>query len=1024
VIEPESGKAVADGAKAMITGTVTDPTGGPVAGANVSVKGTTTGVVSNPNGGYSILVDNAAEAVLQYAFLGYITKEVPVNGQRSINVSLVENATDIDEVVVVGYGTQKKLALTGSVASTSGAAIQKNAAVDVSTSLAGRMPGVIVSNRSGEPGVEATTILIRGRSTLEKTVDGVSTNAPLIIIDGVPGRESLSYLNPNDIENITVLKDASAAIYGNRSANGVILVTTKRGKQGEKPTITFSYDLGIQQPTRLLDMVDAATYAELYNERNLKVGGGVQYRDDEIQKYRDGSNLIEYPNTDWFDAIIKPASFQHKYNVAFSGGTNAVAYFLSLGAVTQDGIYRESATNYDQLNLRSNVDVNVTSTFKIGVDVSARIQNKNYSAYPSDNYGIFYRTRDRRPTLPVYYPDNKLAGAGNPLALVSDRTGYDRYREQRLNTTLSGDWNLDRFVKGLSIKGHVAYDNLGTFRKQWNTPYTYYSYVPKTLTAEAYFEERVSSDPPTPQLMETYRPSYALTMNAVLDYDRTFAEAHHLSAMVGVERSTSHRDYLEASIDSYSSDALDELFAGDQDKTYFGIDGNAAETARLGYFGRLSYDFKSKYLLTVLARYDGSENFPKDNRWGFFPGASVGWRISEERFIKDNLSFISNLKVKASYGEQGNDRIAAFQYLTLYQYGREQVMSGIPISGIYPSVFPNPNVTWEVAKTWNGGVEINLWKGALELEAEVFSTRRSNILTTRNASVPTYTGLEGKLPDENIGIVDNKGFEFQISHAGKSGQFSYNLSGNFLYAHNTVVYMDEAPWPDGYDYLKAEGHPMGSQLLYEVMGLNKTQEDLQKYPQITGAALGDFYFKRNDPNPTDPNKISVNDRVRMDLSTVPEIVYGLTFDARWQMFDFSMLLQGQARVMYYISPRIDPLEGNIMQDIADGRWSPTNPTSDKPGIGGTINNAGVTTSDYWYRDASFLRLKNLEIGFNFPKKWIASELTKIAGLRLYIGGFNLLTFDSLKIVDPETSGSDSQNYPQLRIYNAGVKLTF
>ncbi|MDR1865990.1 MAG: SusC/RagA family TonB-linked outer membrane protein [Bacteroidales bacterium] len=998
-----------------VSGTVRDVSGESVPGANITVKGTLTGVVSDADGKFTIQVSDQ-DAVLVISFVGFVTQELPVGARRVIDVNLREDASEIEEVVVVGYGTQKKLALTGSVASTSGESIQKSSAVDLSQSLAGRMPGVIVNNRSGEPGVEATTILIRGRSTLGE-------NSPLIIIDGVPGRESISYLNPNDIENITVLKDASASIYGNRSANGVILVTTKRGKAGEKPKITFSYDLGIQQPTRLLDMADAPTFATLFNERNAKTGGTPQYREDEIQKYRDGSDPVQYPNTDWFNTIIKSASFQHKYNATFSGGTDVVAYFVSVGATTQDGIYVNSATKYDQLNLRSNIDVNVTKSFKIGVDVSARIQNKRYSAFPSDDYGIFYRTRDRRPTTAAYYTldngEEVLAGAGNPLALVSDVTGYDKTRQQRLNTTLSGDWNLDRFVKGLSVKGHVAYDNINTFRKKWQTPYTYYSYN-QTL---GIFEQYASVDVVTPQLTERYTPNWALTLNATINYDRTFAGAHHIGAIVGMEQSSTRTDILEAARTLYSQDILDELFAGDTDKNYYNNTGSASETARRGYFGRLSYDYKGKYLAQFILRADGSENFPKDSRWGYFPGGSIGWRISEERFIRDNLPLIDNLKIRASYGQQGNDRIAAFQFMELYQYGRAQIFGGTPANGIYPSVFPNTGVTWEVAKTYNIGLDGQLWEGKLGFEIEAFKTRRENILTTRNASVPDYTGLSN-LPDENIGIVENKGFEFQLTHANTSGDFTYNIAGNFLFARNTVVYFDEVPWGEGRDYLKAEGHPLGSTLLYEVGGINKTDADLQRYPQISGATLGDFHFNRLDPNPADPNSISSYDRKRVDLTSVPEIIFGLSFDAAYKMFDVSVLLQGQARSMYYISPRIDPNEGNIMNDIADGRWSPQNPDSDKPGVGGTINNAGVYPSTYWYRNSSFLRLKNLELGFNVPKSWLFDNVTNIAHLRVYVGGYNLLTFDSLKIADPETSDSSNQNYPQLRIYNAGVKLTF
>ena len=995
-----------------LTGRITDSAGDGIIGANISLKGTGIGAVSDTDGSFYINIPDAG-GNLVITFIGYATQEIRITNQSSVNVIMEEDLKTLEEVVVVGYGTQKKVATTGSVVSVTGQSIRKSSSVDLSSSLAGRMPGVIVNNRSGEPGVEATTILIRGRSTL-------NNNEPLIVIDGIPGRESLTYLNPNDIENITILKDASAAIYGQRSANGVILVTTKRGKKGDKPKINFSYDIGVQQPTRLMDMVDSPTFAQLYNESNAKKGARPQYREDEIEKFRDGSDPILYPNTDWFDVIIKPFSLQHKYNLDFSGGTNSVAYFVSVGGTTQDGIYESSATKYNQMNLRSNIDVNVTETFKIGVDVSARIQNMNYSPLASGDYGLFYRVRDMRPTITDYYPNGQLAGGSNPLALVSDLSGYDKRRHQRLNTTITANWDLSRYLKGLSVNGNIAYDNTSIFRKMFEKPFTYYSYDSNNDT----YEERKSANVPTPQLTERYTPAWAMTGNAIINYDRIFAEKHHIGVMLGMERSNSRTDILEAKRLKYSQDILDELFAGDKDKTYYDNSGQAAETARLGYFGRLSYDYEGIYYLQFLLRRDGSENFPKNERWGWFPGISLGWRLSEYGFMKNAIPSADNLKIRASYGEQGNDRIDPFQYLSLYDYGRTQIFinesgSATAVSGIYPSVFPNPDVTWEVAKTYNLALEGLFNKGLFGFEAEVFKTRRSNILITRNASVPVVTGLTN-LPDENIGIVENKGFEVQLNHAGKCNDFVYNISGNFLFARNKIIYMDETPWGEGHEYLAAEGHPMGSRLLYRVIGINKDESGLTSNPQAPGAVLGDFMYEDIDKD----GKITTYDRYRADLTTIPEIVFGATFEARWRGFDFMMLLQGQGRARYYMTPRIDPIEGNIMQDIANGRWSQENPTADKPGVGGTINNAGVWASNYWYRDASFLRLKNIELGYSIPYQLLNNSYTKVNSLRFYIGAYNLFTIDKLKIVDPENNNVNGATYPQLKIFNAGVKLTF
>lgn len=987
-----------------IKGKVTDIAGNPLPGVTILIKGTNKGTVTDSEGLFSLDIPVNAQT-LQVSFIGMKTQEIPIGERTTFNVILEEEAIGLEEVVAVGYGTKKKINLTGSVAMAPGAGIVKSPAINVSQSLAGRVAGAIVNNRSGEPGADNTTIFIRGLSTL-------GDNTPLIVVDGIAGRETLDRINPNDIESITVLKDASAAIYGARAANGVILVTTKRGKEG-KPQITFSVDGGFQSPTRVLEMCDAPTFAQITNEVSIFDGSGATYSEEEIQMFRDGTNPVLYPNTDWFHEIIKPLSLQQKYNLSVTGGTKVAKYFISVGADMQDGIYRNGATKFSQLNIRANTDVNVTDHFKIGFDLAPRIQWKNYSPFSSGDYGIFYITKNMKPTTAARYPNGLLGPGLNPVVLVSDIAGYNKSTLTRLNSTLTAQWDLSTVVQGLSLEGHVAYDITSTFTKKWAKPWEYWQY---NRTTEEY-EERISTYFSFPNLYEYYNPTHSLTLNGMINYQRNFNNMHNVGAMFGIEQNSYRSDYFSAQKDKFPADAIDEFFAGDKDKNYFNINGSAAETARRSYFGRVSYDYKSKYLSEFIFRYDGSENFPKNKRWGFFPGIALGWRISEEGFIKDNTDIIDNLKLRFSYGEQGNDRIDPFQYLTTYVYRTYyQVFDGVAQNCIEPGTIPNKNVTWEVAKTYNLGLDGNFWKGKLEFEVEGFKTNRSNILCQRNASIPTYTGLT-KLPMENIGEVNNNGFEIQLSHANKVNNFNYKISGNFLYAKNKVVYMDEPSWGEGHDYMKQEGKPMGALLLYKVIGINKDSTDLTGYPQMAGAKLGDFIFLDTDTN----GIINSYDRIRQNQTSIPQIVFGLTFEGQIKNFDFMILLQGQAKASQYVYPQIDPRVGNVEKYAIEDRWTTENPNGSRPRLGSTINNGSPTPSTYYFYDASFLRLKNLEIGYTIPFK---KQALGIKNMRLYVGGYNLFTLSKLDFIDPENTSSEAQNYPQVRIVNAGLKVTF
>ncbi|MEL7586404.1 MAG: TonB-dependent receptor [Prolixibacteraceae bacterium] len=990
----------------QVSGKITDASGVPLPGVAIALKGTSQGTISDSDGNYA-LSNVPANAVLVYSFVGMRTQEVTVDGKTVINLTMTEETLGIEEVVAIGYGTQRKEVVTGSISMTKGTDIQKSPAQNIGQSLQGRLSGVVMNNRSGEPGSDGVSINIRGLSTTRDS-------NPLILIDGIANRGSLERLNPNDIESITILKDASGAIYGSRSANGVILVTTKRGKEGS-PSINYSFNVGLQQPTRLPEMADAATYAEAMNEMNSYEGRDPMYTSDEISKFRNGSDPIHYPNTNWLDETMRSSSLQYRHNLSLSGGSEKVKYFVGGGYSDQNGIYKNSATYYKQYDIRSNIDAEVAKYLNVSVDLAGRLEDRHYSGMDAGN--IFWAALRAFPTVLARYPNGLPTSGGldigNPVTLVTDETGYRKNKRSVFNGTVSANLDLSWLLKGLSVDGVAAYDKVGVENKEWLTPYYYYVWDEATDV----YEKRKNGSRTYASLRQDYQPSANFTLNAKLKYKNTFNVVHGVDIMVGFEQNEYTGNDFWASRSNYISTAIDQLFAGSSSKENYDNGGSAYEQARQSYFGRAAYDYAGKYMVQFNFRYDGSYIFPEDNRWGFFPGVSIGWRLSEEEFIKNNLDWMNNLKIRASYGQQGNDNVGAFQYLLNYTSGRNYVFNNTDVEGVYQSGFPNPNITWEVANTYNIGLDGTFFNGLIGFETDVFKTTRSNILTKRNASIPQYTGLKD-LPDENIGEVENKGIEVQLTHVSKIGEVNLNVSGNFMYARNKVIYMDETPWGEGYDYLKAEGQPINAGLYYRTIGIFRDQEHLDSYPHYAEARPGDLIFEDVDGN----KEINSMDRVRYDLTNFPEIVFGMTIGAAWKNFDLSMLLQGQARARQAIYARIDATS-NAYKYRTDDRWTPDNIDGTMPRAGSaTINFGDSYPTDFWLKDASFLRLKNLELGYTLPSRWFSK--IPVSNFRVYVNGYNLLTLDKIKIIDPESSSAGGFYYPQVKIFNAGLSLTF
>ncbi|MCW3462351.1 SusC/RagA family TonB-linked outer membrane protein [Chitinophaga nivalis] len=983
-----------------VKGKVKDVNGNSLPGVTVLVKDTKKGTTSDEKGNFT-LTDVKKDAVLVFQYIGFDPQEVKLEGRTSVNMVLKENQKTLDEYVVVGYGTQKKVTKTGAVSSVKGAELQQSPNVNISNSLVGRIPGIIAVNNSGEPGNDGSRIFIRGRSTL-------GNSSPLVVIDGFP-RDGFERMNPNDIESVSILKDAAAAIYGSRAANGVILVTTKRGKGG-KPTLSYGFNQSFVTPTRLPKMADAPTYARVVNEILQYGGDKPRYTEEQIRKFGDGTDPWLYPNTNWYDAAIKKTSLQNRHDLSLSGGTEKMSYYISLGSLYQDGIYKKSATNYRQQNVRANLDAVVTDNIRLRFDLAGRLENKSYP--PRSASSIFRSLMRGRPTENAIWP-NGMPGpdieyGDNPVVTSTNEIGYTNDKNYVVNGTFVAVVNIP-WVQGLFVDGSFAYDQNFQFYKSFVKPWTLYTLDANSTDHKLNPAIRGVS---APQLNESFSSNRLSTVNVKVNYVRAFGK-HNLSSFFAVEQSTFKGDNFSASRRYFISDALDQLFAGgDKEKNN---DGGGFEYARRNFFGRVSYNYKETYLFDFNARYDGSQIFPAGRRYGFFPGASAGWVISNEPFWKRNIRRLDYFKIRASYGQMGNDQVNPFQYLSTYGFSSSGVMFGGDLNkSIYQLRSPNEAITWEVANNYDIGIEAKILGDKLAFEGDYFLTRRSNILVPRGQSMPVYTGMT--LPDENIGRVENKGFEVVLSHKNDIRKFHYEIIGTLTHAQNKILFWDEAPGVPSWQ--QNTGKQIGAPLYYKAIGIYKSEEEVKNSVHLGGARAGDIIFE--DVN--NDNVIDDLDRVRMDRTENPTWIFGLTMVAKFKNFDFTMLWQGATGASQYLRTE-SGLIGNFPMAIVQDRWTADNTNADWPRAYDRDREYWVSRQNtFWYWNTNYMRLKTLDIGYNIP-----SAICKRVGLqnfRVYVSGQNLVTIDKVKIFDPEAPSGSGQYYPQTKIYNVGLNITF
>lgn len=1000
-----------------VTGRITDDKGQPLAGVSVRVRDTQTGTSTDVDGNFDLRIADNASPVLVFSAVGYVTREMAVSNNQRLVISLDGVAAGLNEVVVVGYGKQKKSLVTSAIASVDGDAIARAPVASVSSTLGGRVSGVLSRQNSGQPGSDQDQIQIRGI--------GTTGNAqPLVIVNGIP--TDYNQLNAADIETVTVLKDAAAvAPYGVAGANGVILVTTKRGKEGK---FSLNYDgfYGFQQPTYMPHYLDAYGYASEYNIASEN-GGGIQtYSDSVLQLYKSGSDPDHYPNTDWVHRVLNFRAPITRHTLSFSGGAQKIRLYGSLGYLYQEGVV--SPVNFRRYNLTTAVDANVTNTTTVSLDVQGSIGIGNQS--PGEGAAaIFTDVTEIPPILPLQFANGLAA---HPLLPQIYNSGYDRTNNNFTDVRLTGEQKIP-FVPGLSVKGVFAYQKTYDLEKKWQVPVTYYS-----LNASNQFVAE-HAGPPAPQLNENFNEGQLLTAQGYLTYKKTFGE--HTIDLLGVyEIRTGEVDSLSAGRINYSVN-LDQLSMGSSNTANFSNSGTSASSAQIGWVYRADYNYANKYMLELSGRYDGHYYFAPGKRYAFFPAASVGWRLSEERFIKDNFYWIDQLKLRASYGKSGNLAGAPFQYLTSYGLNNSYVFGGTApyqAQGIQENIQANPNITWETANKTDIGMDAVLWKGALSFSADYFHERRSDMLVQPNAIVPAEYGIG--LSQVNEGIMENQGVDMSINTVQRlSRGVKLNAGFNFTYAKNKLLQIFENATTFNNPNRRLTGKPYNTQFGLKSLGLYQ-QSDFnpdgtlkagEPVPTFGPVAPGDIKYADIAGPPdasgkiTGPDgKIDANDITSIGRPLYPEIIYGMTLGASWKGLDLNLLLEGAADATIYLTDEYAyPFYNGakIFQEQTDA-WTPTHTNARYPRLltNPTTNNTQV--SSFWMYNGTYLRLKTAELGYTLPPSIMKGF--KLHSVRFFLSGQNLLTFAKLKFIDPETGNNRGRYYFQQKTWSFGLNVGF
>lgn len=1016
-----------------ISGVVKTASGETLVGAAILEEGTTNGVVTDISGSFTISVKPKAKLLIQY--IGYEKITIEVGEKTSFEIVMISTSKSIDEVVVVGYGVQKKTTLVGAVSSIKNEEIVTTKNENLQNMLAGKISGLRVIQNSSEPGQFNSSMDIRG------------FGAPLVVIDGVP-RNNMARLDPEDVESISVIKDASGAVYGSRAANGVVIITTKKGTKTGVANISYSGNMSWQTPSNYPNLVDAADWMSLYNEsqkHNVDNSSVVpKYSAEEIESYRNGTNS----STNWKNAVMRNSAPETQHTLSATGGNDAITYYTSFGYQYQGSFLQTDAINYKKYTVRSNISAKISKNIQFDLNLSGLSDERKSSPFSSND--IVRSMWLQHPMDKVYYDQasNKYSMMDwnvilNPVAMMDKSlVGENNYKSKWFQSNMTLTYNVP-FVEGLSVIPMFSYD----YTMNDNTEYSksFSLYLPTGAEYKANTQKSGNS-----KISRYFYGKNSTMWQLQVAYKHKFGN-HSVNAMNLLENSHYQGDNFYGS--RYLVLPLPQIFAGmseNQEILQSTSSGSLYDYANIASVGRVSYDLSNKYMAEFSYRYEGSSKFPKNSRWGFFPSVLAGWRISEENFWKNSsLKFIDNLKLRASYGITGDDSALSYQFVSGYQYPASGSRTGLPSGYIFGNSFvssssntglANSAITWYTAKTLNVGLDAMAWKGLLGATIEYFNRDRSGLLTTRVGSLPGVVGA--KLPQENLNSDQTRGFEIELSHTNRIGDFSYQIRGNMSYTKTKTKYYEMAQLGNSYLNWRNGVNERNNNVWWGYSGNGRitSWDEIYNNPVYIGrgSIMGDYeYADWNGDgwiNDLDVHPLATNGQV-------PLINYGFTTTAQWRGLDLNILWQGAGQK--YVTPReflYQPLwaSTNAISDFMD-RWHPADPNADpynpatdwvagEYGYTGTSPNA---TSDFNIQNAAYLRLKTLEIGYTIPVKVL--KHLNLKSIRIYGNAYNLLTFTKLKYMDPEfyTSNTSSSgltnlgyNYPINKTFTIGINVKF
>lgn len=992
-----------------ITGRILDENGEPLIGVSVMLKGTSNGTITNIDGDYTLSGDITDKSVLEVTYIGMKKQEITVGNRTRINITMTSDNEMLDEVIVVGYGTQRKGNLTGSVSAIKSEKLTIAPIGNVTNALAGQLPGLIVKQTSGIPGSDGSTLRIRG------------FDAPLVIVDGIEG--DFNNIDASQIESISILKDGAASIYGARAGNGVILVTTKRGIDS-KPVISLNTSFTLQGQTNVIKPGSSGQRAEWLREEHINKGlpmEQVPYTEEQIQKYYNGTDP-NYLNSDWYDAVIRDWAPQQNHNLSIRGGSNKIKYYGYIGYNDQETIVKTGGGSYKRYNVQSNIDAKITDRLSFTLDMLLTKENQFFptvgSGFGHSNFwSIIY---DSDPRYPIYLPDrSKLSYGGLSYgnALFASNTNLGGYSDTDKNRIRANGGLIYEFkyVKGLKAKMSISYDTYNQNYKYFNKQGKFYSY---NIDSDTYTFERASQDPTG--VTEVFGRGYSLTQQYSLQYERLFKEKHRVSALALFETIDYNDKNVETGRTGFMSTILDQLFAGNGTTSF--NNGWESEMGRASWVGRINYSYMDKYLIETILRADASAKYPQNSRWGYFPSVSLGWVLSQESFMK-SLKAIDNIKLRASYGESGNDNVGSFKYLAGYAFDGSYKIGDEIKSGLYAVGLANPILTWETMKIYNGGIDLSFFNRKLYGTVDAFYRVRDGIPGSRSVSLPSSFGAE--LPLENLNSIDTRGWELNLGTSGNFGNFMYDISGNLSWARSKWRKYDEPIYsdPDQERIYKREGRWTDVRYGYISDGLFTSQAEIEALDFTYKDLNGNSSLRPGDIKYVDLNGDKVldwKDQKEIGKGTLPTWTYGFNMNFKYHGFDLSALFQGAFGYTTYID-----LTKAASTLKYDNRWTEkeNNPNSLVARPGGASTNKYY--SDFNNHNTAYLRLKNLSIGYELPKGLVSKA--GIQQLRIYIAGTNLFTLSSLHKygVDPEVpEGSPAYYYPQQRTLSVGLNLSF